>query len=206
MKKRIYQNFLLSLSLVAFVVLSCDKRSEEEKWQAEIRYFISLQADDFSSYQSIDFQKIDLDFFASNKEIQRSLITLQDTTRTKLKYYATLAVQSELLVDELTKKLGNFPVDQVDEFLMENIRLDKALNTHFGALPTELLAAKAKEEEALSILNSQLSAFNLSIYNINLTNGNSVFYYHKFGLKNGEHSGIFELDKESLEVLSFKEI
>lgn len=206
MNKRIYKNLLLALSLVTLVLLSCDNRTDEEKWQAEIRYFIMLQADDFDSYQSIDFQKIDLAFFQSNTEIQKSLMALQDTTRTKLRYYATIDQPSESLVGNLSQRLLDFKVDQVDEFLIENIRLDKALNKHFETLPAELIAAKAKEEEALNILNNQLAAFNLSIYNINLTDGNSVFYYHQFELEGDRHSGIFELNRESLEVLSFKEI
>lgn len=197
---------MLAFGLVAFVLLSCDKRSDDEKWKAEIRYFIMTQSDDFNSYEGKEFQQIDLDFLMSNTEIQKSLAVLQDTTRTKLKHYALLENASEQLISKLSERLSDFPVDYVDEFQFENVRLDKALQDHYKTLPESLSSIAVKQEEALSVLNTALSAYGLSIYNINLTGGDAVFYYHSFQLQGNDHIGVFELNKETLEVQSFKEI
>ena len=206
MNKQTWHNLLLSLGLFTLVFLSCDKRSDDEKWQAEIRYFIMIQADDFDSYQAGEFQQIDLDFLMSNTEIQKSLLVLQDTTRTKLKYYSTLENTSPKLIAQLSESLNDFPIDYVDEFQFDNARLDKALRHHYQDMPESLLTIETKQQEALSILNTELSAYGLSIYNINLTDGDAVFYYHSFLLQGTEHTGVFELNKETLEVQSFKEV
>lgn len=197
---------MLFFGLITLALLSCDKRTEDEKWQAEIRYFIMTQADDFKSYQAIDFQQIDMDFLMSNTEIQKSLVVLQDTTRTKLQYYTSLENANEQLVSKLSESLSDFPVDYVDEFQFENARLDKALRAHYQNLPETLLAIETKQQQALSILNTELSAYGLSIYNINLTDGAAVFYYHTFQIDGNEHAAVFELNKETLEVESFKEL
>lgn len=206
MNKKTYKNLILAFGLIAFVFLSCDKRPDNEKWMAEIRYFIMIQADDFDSYQAIDFQQIDTNFLMSNAEIQKSLMVLQDTTRTKLKYYGVLESTSPQLISKLSESLNEFPIDYVDEFLFENARLDKALRDHYKNLPETLLTIEAKQQAALSVLNRELSAYGLSIYNINLTDGDAVFYYHTFQLQGNEHAGVFELNKETMEVESFKEI
>lgn len=206
MNKKTYRNLLLSFGLITFVFLSCDKRPDNEKWMAEIRYFIMIQADDFKSYQAIDFQQIDLDFLMSQGEIQASIMVLQDTTRTKLRYYATLENASDQLISKLSERLTDFPIDYVDEFQFENARLDKALSQHFDKTPEVIAAANSKMQAALAQLNTRLGAYGLSIYNINLTDGDAVFYYHTFQLQGNEHSGVFELNKETMEVESFKEI
>ncbi|MFY0591663.1 hypothetical protein [Roseivirga sp.] len=206
MLKKLTRNIIMLFSIMAVVCLSCDQRSDEEKWMAEIRYFIMIQADDFKSYEAIDFQKIDVDFLMSNKEIQSSLVTLQDTTRTKLRFYARLENASNQLIDDLTQRAHDFSIDNVDEFQLEKAKMDKALSDHFQNLPETLSIANRKEQKALNTINKSLEAYGLSIYNINLTDGKSVFYLHSFRLKSRSHKGIFELNKETLEVSSFKEI
>ena len=65
--------------------------------------------------------------------------------------------------------------------------------------------------EGLNNLNSALSVYNLSIYNLDFESSESQIYFHLFeinDLRNGNtnYKGIFELDKETKIVLSYKEI
>ncbi|OEK07073.1 hypothetical protein BFP71_05290 [Roseivirga misakiensis] len=173
---------------------------------AEIRYFIMTQTDDFKHYKAIDFEKIDVDFLMAKGDIQKSLTVLQDTTRIKLGFYSRIENASDQLITELSGKVNGLTVDEVDEFQFQNARLNKALADHFDELPKAILSANQKQEIALTELNTSLSAYGLSIYNINLTDGENVFYYHRFQIKNQSYEGIFELNKKTLEVSSFKEI
>jgi len=206
MNRKTVRNLSLVFGLIALVFMSCDKRTDEEKWLAEIRYFIMLQADDFESYQALDFQKIDLDFFMSDEEVQKSLVVLQDTTSIKLRYYSILENASDQLISNLSERVTDFPIDAVDEFQLQNARLDKALANHFKDLPKALLNANVRGQVALAKLNDKLGSYGLSIYNINLTDGDNIIYHHSFRLKGLDHTGIFELNKETFEVTSFKEI
>lgn len=206
MNKNLWRNGFLASCLLGFALLSCDLRSEEEKWQAEISYFIMQQADDYENYQAQDFQRIDREFLEGHTLIYQNLMVLKDTTRTKLSYYNVLEDLDEQLIASLQKKLLSFPVDQLDEFLMEKAALDRALSAQMAAVPKALTEARRKERQALDILSKQLANYNLSIYNIDLDGGPNVYYLHKFQWHNTPKSGVFELDKATGQVVSFMEI
>ena len=206
MNKKLWCNAFLGFCLVGFTLLSCDLRTEEEKWQAEISYFIMQQANDYENYQARDFQRINREFLESHTLIYQNLMVLKDTTRTKLNYYNVLEDPDEELVASLQKKLLSFPVDQLDEFLIEKAALDRALNAQMAAVPKAVTEARSKERQALTVLSKQLAHYNLSIYNIDLDGGPNVYYLHKFQMHNTPKSGVFELDKATGQVISFKEI
>ncbi|RKQ50751.1 hypothetical protein BXY85_1770 [Roseivirga pacifica] len=204
MNKTFRKNALLALALAFFALLSCDRRSEEEKRADAIAAFVMDYAHNYNSYKVVDLKKIDEAYLEGQQIIKSSLKILQDTTRTKLSYLALS--NSQMDMKQLVSWSEKLPIDAVDSYLTESAKVDRLLNQHWENAPTELTLARQNEATALNSLNDALALFNLSIYSINLGEGSSSLYYHQFEVDGMEKAAIFEVDNEALDVIAYKEL
>ena len=210
MKRKVLSNGIMCLMLLALGFTACDQRNDEDKFQAEIRYFILEHLENDIAYTPVRFQRIDNNFLSSDLKLMTSVLAIQDTVRTKM----NLALDHFVVFESpiITAFLGmenNFEIDLIDELILENVKLDSALKSKLKhkSLPKNYRAQQQLFNDQLFDINNALSHFNLSAYHIDLSGKASTFYLHEYQL-NQEQSitTVFELNTESLEVLSFKDI
>lgn len=201
--KTLVKNTLLLGVLSAIVFLSCDRRTTEERWEAEIRYFFMQHQEDYQSYEPLSFQKIDLAFLESQEPIQKALLVLQDTTRQRVKqlHLANLSDQ----VESISSFGEKFSIDRIDDYLKTRAAAEGLLSRKLKSPSEAYQASLRSERSALELLENILSQFSLSIYSIDFEN-DPIIYFHRYKLDDEERSAVFELNRESGEVLSFKEL
>ena len=201
--KTLVKNTLMLSAIATLVFLSCDRRTTEERWQAEIRYFFMQHQEDYQSYEPLSFQKIDLAFLESQEPIQKALLVLQDTTRQRVKqlYLANLADQ----VESISSFRENFSIDRIDDYLKTRALAEGLLSKKIKNSSSAYQQALTSEQSALDLLENILSQFSLSIYSLDFEN-DPVIYFHQYKLDDEERSAVFELDRESAEVISFREM
>lgn len=210
MKRKFFQLFTWGL-LVILAICSCDLRTEEDKFQSEIRFFILEHLDNPSEYNPLSFQRIDNAFLSSDQALATSIMAVQDTVRTKLSLASNLlAEDTNDIMHRFLAASDNFEFDLLDELIFENVSLDKQMEKSLNNTSTSILQAykihQQRFNDQISILNQQLNAFNLSAYHIDLSGKASVHYLHQYALGAEEMATVFELSTENLEVLSFKDI
>ena len=195
--KVFFKNAVLAILLVAFVILSCNKRTDEQQWEAAITAFIYEHEEDFYNYRAVSFQKIDRAFLGGQEVIQRSLMSLQDTTQRKVSHLllANLAEEAE----KLQPFTSSFEVDQIDDFIKVNALINRSIDLS----SSDIDAIRREEQETIAFLDQVFSAFNLSVYNLDFEE-QPVIYFHEFLLNGEERSGVFEVDRENMKVLSFR--
>lgn len=201
--KAVSKNLLLLSMLAILVFFSCDKRTPEEKWEAEIRAFFYEYKDDAQAYVPLRYQKIDLAFLADQAPIQKALLVLQDTTRQRVKQLHLANLSDK--VEDISTFIQSFQIDQIDDYLKLRAFAEGELSRKGNSYSEAYQLALANEELALEELEHLLGQFNLSIYSIDFEN-NPVIYFHEYRMDNEDRSAVFELDRESWRVLSFKEL
>lgn len=210
MKRKVLSNGILGVMLLALGLTACDQRKEEDRIQAEIRYFILEHLENDIAYNPVRFQRIDNNFLSSDMDLMTSVLAIQDTVRTKLNLALDYSVEFESpLINIFLSMENNFEIDVIDELIMENVKLDNALKTKLNhkPLPENYRAQQQLFANQLFDINNALSHFNLSAYHIDLSGNASTFYLHEYQLNQGQSiTTVFELNTESLEVLSFKDI
>ncbi|KYG83471.1 hypothetical protein [Roseivirga echinicomitans] len=206
------KNALLALALTVFSLFSCDRRNGEDKFQAEIRYFILEHLENDIAYNPIRFQRIDNNFLSSDVALMTSVLAIQDTVRTKLNLALDYSVVFESpLINTFLSMENSFEIDLIDELIMENIKLDNALKAKLKVnqktFPESYRTQQQLFTDQLLDINNALSYFNLSAYHLDLSGKASTFYLHEYQLNQAQNiTTVFELNTESLEVLSFKDI
>tara|TARA_R110001599_G_scaffold227688_2_gene426748 strand:+ start:516 stop:1148 length:633 start_codon:yes stop_codon:yes gene_type:complete len=210
MKRKALSNGILGVMLLALSLTACDQRNDEDKFQAEIRYFILEHLENDIAYKPVRFQRIDNNFLSSDMTLMTSVLAIQDTVRTKLNLALDYSVVFESpLINDFLGMENNFEIDLIDELILENIKLDNALKAKINhkPLPENYRAQQQLFTDQLFDINNALSHFNLSAYHIDLSGNASTFYLHEYQLNQGQSiTTVFELDTKSLEVLSFKDI
>ncbi|MGW8121724.1 hypothetical protein ACV07N_03615 [Roseivirga echinicomitans] len=212
MKRNALWNGFMALMIVALGFTACELKSDEDRFQSEIRYFILEHLDNDIAYNPIRFQAIDNGFLSSDVVLITSVLAIQDTVRTKLNLALdqSVAFKSPLL-DAFLAMENNFEIDLIDEIMLENIKLDKAVQSKLKAnsrsVPKGYLAQQQLFTDQLFAINHRLNHFNLSAYHLDLSGKTATFYLHEYQLNQGQSiTTVFELNTESLEVLSFKDI
>jgi hypothetical protein len=210
MKRKALQLFTYCL-LAFLVVCSCDFRTDEERFQTEIRLFIMEHIENPSHYQPLAFQRIDNGFLSADDGLATSIMAVQDTVRTKLNFasaYFTTDQQSAM--SQFLGANDNFEFDLLDELLFENVAMDKQVEKSMSRTDLNLWAHyKAQQQvfnDQLLVLNQQLKTYNLSVFHIDLSGESTVHYYHEYELNAQHLASVFELSTADLEMLSFKDI
>lgn len=198
--------------LLALGLTACDQRNDGDRFQAEIRYFILEHLEDDIAYRPVRFQRIDNSFLSSDVTLMTSVLAIQDTVRTKLNMALDHSVVFESsVINAFLGMEDGFEIDLIDELILENIKLDNAvkakLKLNEQPFPKSYLVQQQLFTDQLFDINNTLSHFNLSAYHMDLSGRKSIFYIHEYQLNQAQSiTTIFELDTESLEVLSFKDI
>ena len=197
---KILKNISLALVL-ASLSLACHKSNTDEDRQRAISFFIMEMADDFDSYLPTNFQKIDVDFLESQIAIYEQFVIVQDTTQKRLQLIDCFNLK--LPDQQAFFRKANYHLDDVDELLIFNAQLDLILESSNHSLDKDVLLS---EKVALQRLNKYLGLYNLSIYALDLSGKENTYYYHKFELGGELKEAIFEIDHQTENILSFKEI
>jgi predicted RNA-binding protein with RPS1 domain len=210
MKRRIFQLFTGGL-LVLLAICSCDLRSDEDKFQSEIRFFILEHLDNPSEYNPLSFQRIDNAFLSSDQELATSIMAVQDTVRTKLSLASNLlAEDTNDIMHRFLSASDNFEFNLLDELIFENLSLDKqmekSLNKSSDSILEDYKIQQQLFNDQILQLNQQLNTLNLSVFHMDLSGKASVHYFHQYELGTAQMATVFELSTENLEVLSFKDI
>lgn len=201
--KTISKNILLFSALATLAFFSCDQRTDEEKWEAQIRGFFYEYKDEVQSYVPLRSQKIDLAFLENQEVIKDALLVLQDTTRQRVKQLHLANLSDE--VENISAFSEPFHLDHIDDYLKLRASAEGHLNRKLKAHSSAYQQALAKEQSALDNLESLLSQFNLSIYSIDFEN-DPVIYFHEYRMNDEDRSAVFELDRKKGNVISFREI
>ena len=180
---------------------ACDFESKEIQREKAISFFIMEMAEDYNSYLSHKFQKIDVEFLESQMPIYEQFAIVQDTTQRRLQIIDQLNLNLSQELVEFRKT--DYKIDEVDELLVFNAGLDRLLYENQVALTPDCLN---QETEALRQLNDFLSLYNLSVLSLDLSGEHKSYYYHKFKLAGEMREAIFELDHKTEAILSYKEI
>jgi hypothetical protein len=125
MKRKIFQLFTAGL-VVLLAICSCDLRSDEDKFQSEISFFIMEHLENPSEYNPLSFQRIDNGFLSSHQALATSVMAVQDTVRTKLSLASNLFEEDRNdIIERFLAANDNFEFDLLDELIFENVSLDK---------------------------------------------------------------------------------
>lgn len=210
MKRKSLQLFTYAL-MALLVICSCDLRTEEEKFEMEIRFFIMEHIENPTSYSPMAFHRIDNDFLSKDQGLVTSIMAVQDTVRTKLNFAsAYFNPEQHSAMSRFLAVSNNFEFDLIDELIFETVAMDKQMERAFINTDVDLWSAyKAQQivfSEQISFLNDQLNRYNLSAFHIDLSGNASVHYFHQYGLGSEQMTTVFELSTGNLEVLSFKDI
>jgi len=198
---KLKHNILMLSFLSILGATACDFESKEIQREKAISFFIMEMAEDYNSYLSHKFQKIDVEFLESQMPIYEQFAIVQDTTQRRLQIIDQLNLNLSQELVEFRKT--DYKIDEVDELLVFNAGLDRLLYENQVALTPDCLN---QETEALRQLNDFLSLYNLSVLSLDLSGEHKSYYYHKFKLAGEMREAIFELDHKTEAILSYKEI
>ncbi len=198
---KLKHNILVLSFLSILGATAYDFESKEMQREKAISFFIMEMAEDYNSYLSHRFQKIDVEFLESQMPIYERFAIVQDTTQRRLQIIDQLNLNLSQELVEFRKT--DYKIDEVDELLVFNAGLDRLLYENQVALTPDCLN---QETEALRQLNDFLSLYNLSVLSLDLSGEHKSYYYHKFKLAGEMREAIFELDHKTEAILSYKEI
>ena len=209
MNKKLFRNLLL-LGLVVLLSLTVtDFNTTKPSFEEAIGYFIQENLEGGVSYTPIEMYQVNEQFLNGLTDVQDSFIAIQDSINNQLGLISTFngTINTELI--EAKQLFANLSLSSLNEYLIVDARLKRQINTK--QLKDLIRDEELKMHKGLNSLNIALSTYNVSIFNLNFETSESHIYFHKFRLNNGSndpinHKGIFELDKKTKAVLSYKEI
>ena len=201
--KTLIKNSLLLGTIASFALLSCDNRTAEEKWEAQIRAFFYEYKDDSQSYVPLRFYKVDAAFLNNQQTVQTALLVLQDTTRQRVKQLHLTNLSDK--VESISAFTQPFQIDRLDGYLKLRASAEGELRRKQKSYSESYQLVLAKEELAIETLGKLLGQFNLSIYSIDFEN-QPIIYFHEYRINGEDMSAVFELDRENNRVISFKEV
>ena len=209
MNKKVNRNLLL-LGLVVLLSLTViDFKTSKSSFEKEIGYFIQENLGSGEIYSPLELHEVNERFLTSLTEVQGSFTEVRDSIHQQLKIISDLNNETNSRLIEAKSLFENLSLKSINDYLIAAARLKREVKTE--ELLDLLHPEEVKMNEALNNLNAALSVYNLSIYNLNFESSQSQIYFHLFeinDLNNGTtiHKGIFELDKKTKDVLSYKEI
>ena len=177
--------------------------------------FIADNLEEGTTYRPIVVKRIDESMLLSQPAVNEAYATIIDSIGNQLELlsgqYISLDFQNQL------QAATDFSSQLNLQNLVDYMPLDAALKRVAkkpGHLDKKQMAALYQEETrmhtAINELNAALGQYNLSVFSLDLGEESNPIYWHRFELSNelgsSEHISVFELENESGEVLSFKEI
>lgn len=217
-KKKLVGNLLLIAFVVGLSLTFFKPKPSDRTYQEHIQAFILEKLEEGGEqmdYTPISFEEVNEVFLLSQEEVTKPMGLIQDTIRNQLDLIKSLYVSEEVnrLIYEAEERLEGLKLTTVADYLTIDARLKRSIKKA-DVLKQELRAGLYQEEsrmlEAVNQLGSALSQFNLSVFNLDFEQTETVLYYHTFRLTDNQrgtdHRAVFELSKEKKEIVSFKEI
>ena len=213
-KKLIGNLFLLALVItlgLSFVDFGKSKHSHEDL----ISDFITENLDPETRYRPIVFKRIDESMLMSQPSIEEAFATISDSISLQLGMlshdYLSLDFQNSLQAAKDYQQ--GLKLESITGYLSLDAKLKRALNKAGGLsgnLQELLHHEESRMHQAIGDLNAALSQYNLSLFSLNFGKDASPLYWHEYELSDEMGSNVqqavFELEKESGTVLSFKEV
>lgn len=203
MNKKILAGVGIGLILAIVVFLNVDSRSDEDKMLDAISWFIYEQTGDFEDYKALEFVEITNEMLLGDVDFKRQFEVVQDTVKQK----TTLLQAYNKLPESWSSQIDQFEElkpDQLDDYLKFNAKLDMALSAVEDRQTKEQIEKQL--QPALNLIEAKLQALNLSIFSIDLSAKETLYYLHRFALDGNEQLSVFEIDSETQNVISYKRI
>jgi len=193
---------LLSLTVLDF------KRSKAS-FEEEISYFIQDNLQNGTEYNAIDFQEVNEAFLAGLANVQVAFKDIRDSINNQLEIIDRFAEDENSVLEEAKQSFKSLSLISLVEYLYTDARLKREIKS--STIKTMLREEEDRMQKGISDLNKLLSVYNLSIFSLNFENATTQIYLHKFELNDLDkglslRQGVFELDKKTKEIVSFKEI
>lgn len=214
MKKKLIGNLILLAMVVGLGLSFVDFGKKDRSFQEQISAFILDHLAEDTDYSSLSLEEINEEFLMVREAISQPLETVGDTIRNQLNLlkgrFISLEFQKGL--EKAEAHLASLKLETVADYLAIDAQIKRSLKES-GELDAIAKNGLYREEsrmlDAINELNSALGEFNLSIFSVDF-NSASVSYYHEYQLSDdfgsSVKSAVFELDRESKEVISFKEL
>lgn len=204
MNKKIFAALGLSLILAIVVFLTVDRRSKEEKMLDAISWFIYQNSGEFEDYKALEFIEITNEMLLKDVQLKTQLAVVQDT----LKQKAQLLHANQKLPNSWQKEVNAFEQsiqpDQMDEILKLNAKLNLAIESMEHTPQIENI--QQREHAAIEMISTKLAALNLSIYGIDLSGQENLYYLHRYAIDSQHLLSVFEIDAATQSIKSFKQI
>ncbi|GAB5525797.1 MAG: hypothetical protein Roseis2KO_36690 [Roseivirga sp.] len=217
-KKKLIGNLLLIAFVVGLSFTFLKPKPSDRTYQEQIQAFIleKLEQDgEQMHYAPLSFEEVNEAFLLSQKDVSTSMDLIKDTIRNQLDLMREQYVSEEVnqLIYQAEEQLEALNLTTVADYLTIDARLKRSIKKA-DVLAPHIRAGLYQEEsrmlEAVNQLSSALSQFNLSVFNLDFEQAETIHYYHTFRLTDNQratdHRAVFELSKEKKDILSFKEI
>ena len=199
-KKLIGNLFLLALVItlgLSFIDFGDKAKSDEEV----ISHFIVDNLKEATLYQPKIFKRIDESFLMSQPDINKAYASFVDSVGRQLSLLEdeSISLDFQNSLQAANTHAQRFNLKSLYHYLHLDAQLKRLLK-RADPLSEEKQKALFEEEtrmhQAFNELNQALSRYSLSLFSLDLGEGNLRYW----------HEAVFELEKGSQEVISFKEI
>ena len=216
MNKKLIGNLILLSLAITLALTQIDLGAREYTYEEEIRYFILDKLEEDAEYIPVSFEEINEAFLLKQDKILTPLVDIQDSIRKQLELIRMAPLSEEMkgLLAKAETEETNMTLEGVDDYLKLDASLKRQLKKELtldALTAANLYVEESRMHEAINQLNQQLSLYNLSVFGLALNEGENVSYLHQFQLNYGafgmkDHKAIVELNKETKEVIAFREI
>lgn len=214
---------LLLIGIFCVLLLSnCGPRALQDDWYHQvIAQYLIEQGIAKNDYYPKKFEIVDEAFLASQKPIQSSLSYLDDLFHdyfiTSLNFVCQTSINYDSdQIDQLERinsEINQLPELKLDT-LTQYISTGSAMEGYIRNIDVDNSVALIKKyeliEQEIDFFERILRYYNLSLYNLDIANRDSLIVYHQYDItdqsKPVHHESIFEIDKIRKEVIVEKTI
>ncbi len=215
MNKKTLGNLLLIGLFLVLGLTIIELPTKPDSVQEKISTFILDNLEDKVVYTPLDFQEVNESFLLSKAEVSEPFQVFQDSISKQLEILKGRSYSSDLnqLLLEAESHYATLRLNQLSDYLTLDARLKRHLKKE-GKLDKislhKLSLEQARMSEGINDLNAALGNYNLSIFSLNFELSETIIYLHNFQLSDSKglrnQQGVFELDRKSRDVVSFKEV
>ena len=216
MNKKIYRNIFLVTLVILLGLTVVDFGQNKRTFEEEISFFIIENLEGEVKYTPQGFSEVNEAFLLSKSEIYDPFLIMQDSIQNQLGLLGQIYLSNTLteLVNNAKIESANLRLKTITNYLKLDAKLKRILKDEeiaYKRIQDLLYEEEVKMHSAINDLNTALSTYNLSVFNLNLDQSETVIYLHNFLLSdpiNGSYNqqSVFELNRLTKKIVSFKEI
>lgn len=215
MDKKLSLSIIVLILLGGFTISLMDLGKSNLSPEEQIAAFINENLEEDTQYKPIEFKLIDEAFLMSQEKVTASLATIEDSIGNQLEllnaHFVSLDFQN--LLAEAQQAHNQLRLETISGYLNLDARLKRTLKKYRGMdQPSRQMLYQEETRMLLAVneLNASLSQYNLSLFSLDLEASDNLRYWHQYELTDAQGSsilnGVFELEKEPQQVISFREI